>query len=81
MRGLDGAVVERVDRHRRRDLLLKLRQHLLDVVDHFDCVGAGLPLNGEHDGAIAVVPAGGRCSATLSITLPSSFRRTGAPLR
>ncbi len=34
-----------------------MRQDLLDRIDHADCVGAGLALDGEHDGALAIVPA------------------------
>ena len=42
-----------------RQLLLERRQHRLDGVDDLDRVGVGLALHGEHDGALAVVPARG----------------------
>ncbi len=53
-----GAVGE--DRHldRGRDRGLELRQHRLDAIDRRDDVGAGLPLDGENDRPLLVVPAG-----------------------
>jgi hypothetical protein len=44
--------------HRRRQLLLELRQERLDAVHHLHRVRAGLPLDREVDRARAVVPPG-----------------------
>src|SRR6266480_4758339 len=39
-------------------MFLQLRQQLADAVNYFHGIGSGLPLDGEHDGTIAVVPTG-----------------------
>ena len=61
---------------------LERRNQLLDAVDHLDGVGAGLPLDrqSETEGMPLNQPIT-LSSCTLSITLPSSPRRTGEPLR
>ena len=53
-----GAVGQDRDLDRRRDRGFELRQRRLDPVDGLDHVGAGLPLDGEDDRALLVVPTG-----------------------
>ena len=53
------AVVEDVQVDRGRQLLAELRAGALEhAVHHLDGVGAGLPLDGQHDRALVVEPAG-----------------------
>ena len=58
-RGADhlAAVEHHVQRHRRRQVGLELRQHLADGINHADRVGTGLAENGQQNGRIALVPA------------------------
>ncbi len=53
--GLRGIVGD-VEVNSGRNLLAQHRQQVLDVVDHFDRICAGLPLNGEHHAADIVEP-------------------------
>ena len=54
----NAAVVERGHFNGCRQLFLKAWQRALDGVHRFDGVGAGLALDGQHDGAFIHVPCG-----------------------
>ena len=54
----DGAVGEHLDLDDGRQAGLQLRQELVDAVDDGDDVGAGLALNVDDDGGLAIHPRG-----------------------
>src|SRR5260370_29657645 len=55
----DRAVADHVQVYTGRDRALQFRHLLADLADHFDNVGAGLPLDIDDDGRRALVPAAG----------------------